>query len=283
MATLTVLSHIQVNALFAARERGQSLVTESLDLGLTKVEIELSANYVLLPDNQRLDWAQLREIVDNKLSCYLVRDSQIEKIHFFSHLFSRYYSLMPTRRAPTMLISGIPMHRIKDTEPYRDTLSKIRAVAPLNGRVLDTTMGLGYTAIEAANTATHVTTVELDPTVEKVCRHNPWSQGLFTNPRIFRLVGDTYDVIRQFADGEFTRIIHDPPMFSMAGELYSLDFYRQLVRVLRPAGRVFHYVGNPSSKSGRGVTRGVVHRLQEAGFRRVKPYAKAFGVVAYKE
>ena len=83
MATLTVLSHIQVNALFAARERGQSLVTESLDLGLTKVEIELSVNYVLLPDNQRLDWAQLREIVDNKLSCYLVRDSQIEKIHFF--------------------------------------------------------------------------------------------------------------------------------------------------------------------------------------------------------
>ncbi|HRW51172.1 MAG TPA: spermine synthase, partial [Caldilinea sp.] len=80
----------------------------------------------------------------------------------------------------------------------------------------------------------------------------------------------------------FDAIIHDPPMFSLAGELYSLAFYRELLRVLRRGGRLFHYIGNPESKSGATVTRGVVRRLTEAGFRRVQERAQAFGVVAVK-
>ena len=143
-------------------------------------------------------------------------------------------------------------------------------------------MGLGYTAIEAARTADHVTTIELDPAVTEICRLNPWSQELFDNPRITRLIGDTFDLITDFADDSFARILHDPPMFSLAGHLYSADFYSQLRRVLRPSGRLFHYVGDPASRSGRNVTRGVVRRLHESGFRRVKPYQRAFGVVAYK-
>ena len=168
-----VLSHYQVNSLLLARDRKQKFVFGSLDLGISNVELELSSNFVQLPDKQRLDWSQLLEIVDNELSCYAVRDNQIEKIHYFSQMFNRYYSLMPTRRAPTMLISGIPMHRIKDTDPHQDTFSKIKAIVPFSGQVLDTTMGLGYTAVEAANTAEHVTTIELDPIVEAVCRANP--------------------------------------------------------------------------------------------------------------
>jgi len=63
---------------------------------------------------------------------------------------------------------------------------------------------------------------------------------------------------------------------------YSADFYHELHRVLKAKGRVFHYIGDPKSKSGGTVTRGVVRRLQEVGFRRVKPWPRAFGVVAYK-
>jgi predicted methyltransferase len=236
----------------------------------------------VLPDEQRLNWEQLREILTNELACYRITDSQIEKIHYFSPMFNRYYSLMPTPSAPTMLISGIPMHRIKNTDPYHDTLSKVKAIMPVRGHVLDTTMGLGYTAVQAAIYAEQVTTIELDPTVVDICRQNPWSQDLFDNPRITRLVGDSYDLIEKFPADTFMRIIHDPPMFNLAGELYSTAFYRQMLRVLRPSGRIFHYIGNPSSKSGRGVTRGAVRRLYEAGFTRVKPYPRAFGIVAYK-
>ncbi len=277
-----ILSHFQARKLISAHESAAPTAVISLDLELTSVEVTLSAEGVIFPDGQRLNWQQLHEIIANELACYELIDDQIEKIHYFSQTFNRYYSLMPTERAPTMLISGIPMHRIKNTDPYRDTLSKIKAVSPLSGHVLDTTMGLGYTAIEAARSAGQVTTIELDPTVVEVCRHNPWSQDLFDNPRITRLIGDSFDLLDQFDTEMFTRIIHDPPMFNLAGELYSAAFYQQLLRVLRPSGRLFHYIGNPDSTSGRGVTRGVIRRLYDAGFRRVKPYPQAFGVIAYK-
>jgi hypothetical protein len=52
--------------------------------------------------------------------------------------------------------------------------------------------------------------------------------------------------------------------------------------VLKPNGRLFHYIGNLESKSGRNVARGVVRRLGEAGFRRVIKKPEAFGVLAYK-
>lgn len=277
-----VLSHYQIREVLKDQAAGKMQSTTSLDLGRSFVDVDLTAESVLLSDGQRLTWRQMQEIMENELACYLVQNSELERIQAYSEAFSRYYSLMPTNRAPTMLISGIPMHRIKNTDPYKDTLSKIRAVAPLAGPVLDTTMGLGYTAVEASRSADRVITIELDPAVVDICRRNPWSQELFDNPQITRLIGDAYDVIAEFDDQSFTRIIHDPPMFSLAGHLYSSAFYDQMLRVLRSSGRVFHYIGDPKSRSGRNVTRGVVRRLQESGFRRVKPYPRAFGVVAYK-
>src|SRR5207248_8881845 len=77
-------------------------------------------------------------------------------------------------------------------------------------------------------------------------------------------------------------IFHDPPVFSLAGELYSGVFYQQLFRVLKRGGRLFHYIGNLNSKSSGTVIRGVLRRLQEAGFSRVVQRPEAFGVVAHK-
>lgn len=277
-----VLSYLQVKPILQARAANLTTVEVSLDLGLTTAVLTLHPSGVTLPDGRSLTWEQLQEICDNEQVCFQVNDDHIEKIQRYSGYLSRFYSLMPTESAPTMLVSGIPMHRIKGTNPYRDTLSKIKAIAPLRGQVLDTAMGLGYTAIEAAKTAAHVTTIELDPTVLEICRCNPWSQELFHNPKITRIIGDAGDKVEQFEKERFTRIIHDPPTFSLAGELYSARFYRQLYRILRPKGKLFHYIGDPKSKSGSSVTRGVVRRLQEAGFRRIVPRPQAFGVVAHK-
>jgi hypothetical protein len=214
--------------------------------------------------------------------CFVLRNGHLERIQVFSSEFNRLYSLVATQSAPTMLISGIPMHRIKESDPRRDTLAKVRTIAPLSGHVLDTATGLGYTAIEAAHQADHVTTCELDPTALRVARLNPWSAGLFDHPKITQLIGDSSDLIQQFDDASFSAVIHDPPMFQLAGELYSAEFYRQVRRVLARNGRLFHYVGNPNSPSGGRVTRGVVRRLQEAGFFRIRRRPEAFGVVAVK-
>ncbi len=279
-----VLSYREVRPLLAARGTGAATTSVSLDLGLTVTDVALTADGVALPGGQRLAWAEVEEVAAHEEVCFAVEpDGGVARIARFSEALNRTYSLMPTSGPPTILIAGFSMHRIKGTDPRRDTLNKVRTVAPLRGRVLDTATGLGYTAIEAARTADEVVTIELDPTTLEVARYNPWSRALFTSPAIRQIVGDAYDEVQGLADESFARIIHDPPIFSLAGELYSGVFYRQLFRVLRRGGRLFHYIGNLESKQGGGLARGVVRRLKEAGFGRVDRRPEAFGVVAYKQ
>jgi predicted methyltransferase len=277
-----VLSHFQVTPIIAARQAGMGAMTCSLDLGLTTSEVTLRTDRVILPDGQWLAWETLQTITDNEAACFVIEDSAPRKIQFFSEQSNCLYSLMPTNAAPTMLISGLPMHRIKGTDPHQDTLTKIRAAAPIHGRVLDTATGLGYTAIKAAQTADEVITIEIDPAALQVARLNPWSQALFDHPRIHQIIGDAFDEVQSFADASFSRIIHDPPMFSLAGDLYSAEFYQQLYCVLKPNGRVFHYIGDLDSASGQRISKGVIRRLQNVGFARVIRKPEAFGVLAYK-
>ena len=62
-------------------------------------------------------------------------------------------------------------------------------------------------------------------------------------------------------------ILHDPPRFGIAGELYSQAFYNQLARVLKRRGKLFHYTGTPNKLgSGRDVPNEVTARLRRAGF-----------------
>jgi predicted methyltransferase len=282
MAIPIVFSHFQTKAFLEARRVGQHYVDTSLDLGLTTVRALVEPEGVRLPNDEALGWELIEEISASQNNCFVLNAGQVRKIQVFSELTNQLFSLMPTQGAPTMLVSGIPMHRIKGTGPYHDTAEKIKTVKPVVGKVLDTATGLGYTAIEAAKTADHVTTIELAPSALEIARLNPWSRALFASPKIVQRIGDSYDVVEEFEDAAFNRIIHDPPVCSLAGHLYSGEFYARLHRVLAPGGRLFHYVGDPDSKSGRSTTRGVMRRLQEAGFKHVARRPRAFGVVAVK-
>lgn len=177
-----------------------------------------------------------------------------------------------------MLVSGIPMHRIKETDPIQDTRTKIEPLAEARGPILDTATGLGYTAIEASKGARAVTTIELDPAALEIARLNPWSRRLFENERITQVIGDTFEEVRKLPSGTFGGIIHDPPTIQLAGELYSVELYRELRRVMRRGGTLFHYLGDPNSGQGVKVTQGAVKRLAEAGFSRLERHPEAFGV-----
>jgi hypothetical protein len=276
------LSHYQATPLRRARKSGEKQARTSIDLNLTMVIVTLTDTGALLPDGRTMPWDAVEEAAGNEAGCFVLEDGRLEKVQAYSEVTGRVYTLYPTPGAPTMLVSGIPMHRIKGTNPYQDTLSKIRAISPVSGLVLDTATGLGYTACQASRSANRVITIELDPTAHEIARLNPWSKELFDSPKIEKLLGDSYDLVPAFAAETFDCIIHDPPQFSLAGELYSGEFYRELRRVLRSGGKLFHYIGDPGSKSGAGITRGVVRRLEEAGFTGVKARPEAFGVTAGK-
>ncbi|GAC1377870.1 MAG: methyltransferase domain-containing protein [Ktedonobacteraceae bacterium] len=273
---------MQVEPLLAIQQKGEQSVEVSPDLGITTVTATITDEGVVFPDGEHLTWQQVKKIKNSRANCFVVEDSNIKTIQVFSQYTNRVCSLLPTKHTPSMLIAGFTMHRIVNIDPMQDTLQKVATLAPIVGRVLDTATGLGYTAIEAAKTAEQVVTIELDPGAQQIARLNPWSRQLFDNPKIQQIMGDAFEVVPTFENESFARILHDPPVFSLAGELYAGVFYQQLFRVLKRGGRLFHYIGDLNSKSSGTVTRGVLRRLQEAGFTRVVRRPEAFGVVAYK-
>ena len=277
-----ILSYIQIEPILAARQKGQQNAEVSPDLGLSTVTVTITPQGAIFPNGEQLTWQNIEKIKKSQVNCFVVEQGTIKAIQVFSEQTNRVCSLLPTKGTPSMLIAGFTMHRIVDIDPLQDTLKKVATISPIVGRVLDTATGLGYTAIEAAKTAEQVVTIELDPGAQQIARLNPWSQALFDHPKIQQIMGDAFEVVSTFEDESFSRILHDPPVFSLAGELYSGVFYQQLFRVLKRGGRMFHYIGDLNSKSSGTISRGVLRRLQEAGFLRVVRRREAFGVVAYK-
>ena len=78
---------------------------------------------------------------------------------------------------------------------------------------------------------------------------------------------DVTERIGAIASGAFDAVLHDPPRFGIAGELYSQQLYDEIARVLKRKGTLFHYTGTPNKlTSGRDVPNEVATRLRRAGF-----------------
>ncbi len=277
-----VLSRFQAIPLLEASSRGETAVEASLDLGYSTCRVELTAEGIAWGEGLALGWERLEEIAASENGCFRVAGGEIEEIKGYCEETRHPYRLLPTSGAPVLLLAGFAMHRFKDISPIQAAREMVRAAGPHRGRVLDTATGLGYTAITAAAQAAEVVTIELDPGSIEMARANPWSQELFSNPRIERVYGDCCQWITTCPDKHFGTIVHDPPSMSLAGDLYGGAFYREAARVLNSRGQLFHYIGDPASDLGRRVTRGVVNRLREAGFHRVEARPRAFGVLAQK-
>lgn len=233
-----------------------------------------------MSETVKIAWHEIESLKKAERKCVSFIGDKWCDVRLMSETTGWVRALCPTSGAPTTLVSGFPMHRIKGTDPWEDTKTKINALGKPRGRVLDTATGLGYTAIQAAESADEVVTVELDPTAIEIARMNPWSAKLFDNDTITQVIGDVAEVVKGFPADHFDAIIHDPPTIQYAGDLYSHEFYIELRRVLADRGRMFHYVADPSRNRGKKLTNGVIKRLKESGFKKVERHPEAFGVVA---
>jgi len=176
--------------------------------------------------------------------------------------------LVPTEWGPpTFEIDGIKMLPTARISPYADAERKVALIQPAGKTILDTCGGLGYFAawcLEAG--AARVLSFEKNPDVLWLRSLNPWSPAADT--RLTLAQGDVVDEIRLLASGSLDAVLHDPPRFGIAGELYSQGFYDELARTLKRRGRLFHYTGTPNKvTSGRDVPNEVSRRLRAAGFR----------------
>lgn len=186
--------------------------------------------------------------------------------------------LVPTEWGPpTFEIDGIKMLPTLRVSPYEDAERKVRLIRPANKTILDTCGGLGYFASWCRQLgAARIQSFEKNPDVIWLRGHNPWSppdgEGLTV------LQADVAREVLRLPAAGFDAVLHDPPRFGIAGELYSQAFYDQLARVLKPGGLLFHYVGSPNRlTSGRDVLNEVGQRLRKAGF---KPRIEGDGLLA---
>ncbi len=277
---MILLSSTQASEMLSQFERGNESRT-SLDLGMTETTVSLDADSVRLSSVAHVSLDDLRMIAKREDSVFAVEAGTVEKVIRYSNATRLTYKLRPTADWPALEISGISMHRTKGTTPKTDAEAKLRLVWPVRGAVLDTCTGLGYTAILAASTADSVTTIEKDQTVLEIAQLNPYSQPLFQAPNIKLIHADATEVILGFGAATFDLVNNDPPTLSIAGELYADTFYAQLLRVLKPGGKLLHYIGAPGSRSrGLDLNASVTRRLQRIGFAEVHSDSETACVVA---
>ena len=175
--------------------------------------------------------------------------------------------LVPTQWGPpTFEIDGIKMLPTAKVSPYADAERKVALIQPQGKAILDTCGGLGYFAAWCLQgEARQVLSFEKNPDVLWLRGINPWSP--VPDNRLTLREGDIAEEISVLPDASFDAILHDPPRFGIAGELYSQAFYGQLARVLKRKGKLFHYTGSPNKlTTGRNVPNEVTKRLRLAGF-----------------
>jgi predicted methyltransferase len=277
-----LLTRPLAEALLAARDAGAADWRGSLDLGRSTGSAVLEA--------EDWQWAGQRypypggkepRHKDVPRSCEGLTKIKERTIHYWdgedfapvSRFSGSLIKLVPTEwGAPTFEIDGIKMLPTMKESPFEDARRKVALIEPRGKTVLDTCGGLGYFAaccLEAG--VTRIQSFEKNADVLWLRTLNPWSpdpDAPASGGRLQLAQADVSQAIAQIADASVDALLHDPPRFGIAGELYSQTFYDQLARVLRRGGKLFHYTGSPNKlTSGRDVPREVARRLEKAGFK----------------
>jgi uncharacterized protein len=260
-----LLTRPVAEGLLAAHQGGAAAWVGSMDLGRSSDSASLQADEWL--------WKGERYPYPPKLKDRTIYYWDGDEFAPVSRFSGSLIKLVPTEwGAPTFEIDGIKMLPTAKESPFEDARRKVALVEPRGKVLLDTCGGLGYFAaccLEAGVARIH--SFEKNPDVLWLRTLNPWSpdpDAPTSGGRLQLTHADVSQAIANIPDASVDALLHDPPRFGIAGELYSQAFYDQLARVLRRGGRMFHYTGSPNKlTSDRDVPREVAKRLEKAGFK----------------
>ena len=260
-----LLTRPLAEALLAARESALDTWTGSLDLGRSSGDARLHTD--------AWEWRGQRYPWPGKLKDRTIYFWDGDEFASVSRYSGALIKLVPTEwGAPTFEIDGIKMLPTSKASPIDDARRKVALVQPQGKTVLDTCGGLGYFAACCLDAgAARIDSFEKNEDVLWLRTLNPWSpdpESVISGGRLQLTHADVSQAIADIPDASVDAVLHDPPRFGIAGELYSQAFYDQLARVMRRGGRLFHYTGTPNTlTSGRDVPGEVLKRLQKSGFK----------------
>ena len=256
---LTLALH---DALRAAAKTGAPTLQCSLDLNRSTTTVDISAT--------QWTWEGKRFPYLDKCKDRTIYFWDGAAFQVAARFANSLIKLVPTSWGPpTFEIDGIKMLPTARVSPFADAERKVALVQPRGKVILDTCGGLGYFAEWCLRGgAAQIQSYEKNPDIIWLRSINPWSPAANQSDHRLTLIhGDIALQLLTLQADSFDAVLHDPPRFGIAGELYSQTFYNHLARVLKRQGRLFHYTGTPNKISrGRDLPGEVAARLRRAGF-----------------
>ncbi|MCX6774398.1 MAG: methyltransferase [Candidatus Micrarchaeota archaeon] len=254
-------------------QEAEGKITASLDLGLT--EKQVSKKRIREIAKKIGEKLKDERIKDNYV--YLLKNDELYKLALFHQ--GHFYKLRMFKdfKEPVLEIDGLRMQLVKEfnsAEEYANGI--IKELGIRKGTCLECCTGLGYITSQLSVICEKVVTIENSKAVLALARLNPYSKRMFSK-NVKRIHGDAFEKVPKIKE-TFDYIIHDPPRYSHASQLYVPEFYKMLRKRLNPGGKLFHYTGTLTSQ---GDLNGRIRNdLGNAGFKNVKRIEKLQGFIA---
>jgi len=172
---------------------------------------------------------------------------------------------------PILYINAVKMNVSKDKgiDGYNESVIGNLGIKK-SDIVLEVCTGAGYKTLLLSEKAENVVSVEKSKEVLELMKYNPYVCGLLKKKNVKIINDDATSYVKTVKE-KFTKILHDPPTFKFAPELYTVEFYGDLYGLAEQGCILFHYTGNPGTKfRGKDIVGATIERTKQAGWKLIK-------------
>ncbi|MGC8621976.1 MAG: methyltransferase domain-containing protein [Caldisphaera sp.] len=269
-----IISGYHLNEIMDKIKKGIAKGIVSLDLGISKSEFVINGDTVSFPEyDTYLSLETIKKLLKKRSlnDCFLLEDDN-NPIWIYS--FSDKYGVVKLYEPkidwpPTLFINGSFMHTISVSKPTQEAFEKANTLKGISGDVLETGFGLGYSTIWLKKLGVkRIVACEISSDVIDIAKLNPWSKDAFIDKSISIRIVNVAEFVETLPSSSFDGILHDPPNFNKFEYLYSASFYNELYRILKPKGKIYHFIGTKNTENA-GIYKNVTKKLYASGFNKV--------------
>lgn len=223
------LDKYNIRKICVAKELGLKNIKISLNLGISKEEVFIEENKIILPNKEVLELNKICQL-KNSDSIFIIENGEVyEHLELGNNLFARFITNGEIDY-PNLEINGEKLYQkqipIKDLEKYIKENSK--------GKILQIFSKLGYYAISLYKSGYDIIVFEENKYMIKLLKYNPFSSDFFKF-KIPYIIGRIYK-IGELKKSFDTIIYCPPPMKKATRYYYSKIVLKNIRNILKEDG-----------------------------------------------
>ncbi len=245
-----------------AKKIGLNRFETTFDLGLSTQTISI-ADFLSLLSN-------CPKIRNEDIVFYDEKKKEGFKLHIANE--KGIFSLRKDKeQKPILYINAVKMNVFKDwgLDTYNENVINNLEIKPTDF-VLEVCTGAGYKTNILIEKAEKVISVEKSEEVLELMEYNPYTKDLQKKQNLEIINDDAVNFVKKTKE-KFDKILHDPPTYKFAPELYHENFYKDLYNIAKDGCILFHYTGNPGNKfRGHDLVKATIERAISVGWKLIK-------------